>query len=68
VVTAATYLRTVCQQDGHLVSFTEVEGIPELNDGKPWRIKNVKVTNICIYLVTSYCALTYAHHAAGHLT
>lgn len=30
-------------QDGQLVTFTEVEGIPQLNDGKPRRVKNVKV-------------------------
>jgi ubiquitin-activating enzyme E1 len=29
-------------QDGQLVTFTEVEGIPQLNDGKPRRVKNVK--------------------------
>ena len=32
-------------QDGQLVTFTEVEGIPQLNDGKPRRVKNVKVLN-----------------------
>ncbi len=30
-------------QDGQLVSFTEVEGVPELSNGKPHRIMNVKV-------------------------
>ena len=35
---------TACWQDGQLIVFTEMEGIPELNEGKPWRIKNVKVT------------------------
>ncbi len=30
-------------QDGQLVTFTEVEGIPQLNDGKPRRVRNVKV-------------------------
>ena len=29
-------------QDGDLVSFSEVQGMTELNDGKPRRVKNVK--------------------------
>lgn len=30
-------------QDGDLVVFSEVEGMPELNDGKPRRIKNTRM-------------------------
>lgn len=30
-------------QDGQLVTFAEVDGMPVLNDKKPRRIKNVKV-------------------------
>ena len=30
-------------QDGQLVTFAEVNGMPTLNDKKPRRIKNVKV-------------------------
>ncbi|DBA88021.1 TPA: hypothetical protein ACH3X1_005003 [Trebouxia sp. C0004] len=32
-----------CMQDGELVTFAEVNGMPTLNDKKPRRIKNVKV-------------------------
>lgn len=38
-----TEVLTACRQDGQLVTFTEMEGIPEFNGSKPWRIKNVKV-------------------------
>ena len=30
-------------QDGMFVTFSEVEGMAELNDGKPRRVQNVKV-------------------------
>ncbi len=36
-------------QDGQLVTFFEVDGMPVLNDKKPRRIKNVKVQAL------SYC-------------
>jgi len=37
------YNHLFCMQDGQLVTFAEVTGMPTLNDKKPRRIKNVKV-------------------------
>lgn len=37
----------LCMQDGQLVTFAEVSGMPTLNDKKPRRIKNVKVQFLC---------------------
>lgn len=31
-------------QDGEYVTFSEVEGMPELNKGKPFKVTNCKVT------------------------
>jgi len=33
-----------CMQDGQLVSFTELKGMAELNDGKPRRIRSCRVS------------------------
>ena len=38
----------IVRQDGQLVTFAEVIGMTELNDGKPRRIRNCKV---CMQLV-----------------
>lgn len=51
---------TACRQDGQLIVFTEMEGIPELNEGKPWRIKNVKV------ILLHFCAQPPMYSAWAH--
>lgn len=38
-----THCAFIAPQDGEMVTFTEVQGMPELNDGAPRRIKNCKV-------------------------
>ena len=37
------HLTYTCVQDGEYVSFSEVEGMPELNRGKPFKVINCKV-------------------------
>lgn len=47
-----------CLQDGQMVTFAEVDGMSQLNDKTPRRIKNVKVGVIPIFRYTSVISHT----------
>jgi hypothetical protein len=43
-------------QDGELVTFAEVQGMPQLNNHKPIKVKNCKVRMFC-WMRTLRCSL-----------
>lgn len=57
-------LETAMVQDGMLVTFSEVNGMEELNDGKPRKVKKCKVCppslQCCLSLTVKMCSLMTA--------